>query len=91
MFVQKVRCCGKQRLAHRRAERWCERTSSVTIGAPLYESEHLAVRSATMIQLLAMKLAAWRDAVDRSDARLLLLEMEGSKAEIWSNLQRLVP
>ena len=63
----------------------------ITNGAPLYESPSLSVRSATLIQLLAMKLAAWRDAVDRSDASLLLREIQGSKSEIWSQVKRFVP
>ena len=63
----------------------------VTVGAVLYESEHLEVRAATTAQLLAMKLAAWRDAVDRSDAKLLLSEMEGSAEQIWSMVRPFVP
>ena len=63
----------------------------VTVGAVLYESEHLEVRAATATQLLAMKLAAWRDAVDRSDAKLLLSEMEGSAEQIWSVVKQFVP
>ena len=63
----------------------------VTLGALLYESPNLEVRAVTLVQLLAMKLAAWRDAIDRTDARLLLKEIEGSKAEVWALIQRLVP
>src|SRR5215203_6554120 len=55
---------------------------TVTAGQVLYESASLTVRAAATAQLLAMKLAAWRDAIDRADARLLLLEMPGSAAEI---------
>jgi hypothetical protein len=38
-----------------------------------------------------MKLAAWRDAVDRSDAALLLSDMEGTAEEIWTSVRRYVP
>jgi Nucleotidyltransferase of unknown function (DUF6036) len=62
-----------------------------TLGAVLYQSPHLEIRAATTAQLLAMKLAAWRDAIDRSDAKLLLSEMDGSASEIWSLVQRYVP
>jgi hypothetical protein len=63
----------------------------VTVGEVLYESEMLTVRAASIAQLLAMKLAAWRDAIDRSDAELLLSQMTGSADEIWSALKPFVP
>lgn len=63
----------------------------VTLGQVLFQSKHLEVRAATTAQLFAMKLAAWRDAIDRSDAALLLSEMDGSAAEIWSLVSPLVP
>ena len=60
----------------------------VSLGAPLYESSSLAVRAVTTAQLLAMKLAAWRDAIDRADAELLLASMEGSRGQIWDVVRR---
>ena len=63
----------------------------LSFGAPLYESPSLAVSSVTTAQLLAMKLAAWRDAVDRADAQLLLTSMEGSREQIWDIVHRYVP
>ena len=45
---------------------------TVSEGPIVYESTALLVRAVTMEQLLAMKLAAWRDAIDRSDASVLL-------------------
>jgi hypothetical protein len=63
----------------------------VTEGPVLYESESLLARAASPAQLLAMKLAAWRDAIDRADARLLLSRMAGSKGGVWAQLERLVP
>ena len=38
-----------------------------------------------------MKLAAWRDAVDRGDARLLLEGMSGSAESIWVTVKPFVP
>jgi hypothetical protein len=63
----------------------------VTTGEVLYESSTLTVHAASTAQLLAMKLAAWRDAIDRSDAKLLLSQMVGSRDEIWSATKPFVP
>ena len=63
----------------------------VSNGESLYESPSLVIRAVSTPQLLAMKLAAWRDAIDRADARLLLSRMEGSATEIWAMLKRFVP
>jgi hypothetical protein len=63
----------------------------LTEGAVLYESTSLVVRAPSTAQLLAMKLAAWRDAIDRSDARLLLSQMAGTAAEVWALVEPLVP
>jgi hypothetical protein len=63
---------------------------TVTAGDTLYESEWLKVRAASTAQLLAMKLAAWRDAVDRADARLLLSQMSGSAGDIWTLIKPFV-
>jgi len=45
------------------------------------------VRAASTHQLLAMKLAAWRDAIDRADATLLLSELQGSRESIWEAIK----
>ncbi len=63
----------------------------LSLGAPLYESASLMVSAVTTAQLLAMKLAAWRDAIDRSDAQLLLASMEGTREQIWDVVRRYVP
>ena len=34
-------------------------------------------------QLLAMKLSAWRDDLDVSDARLLLSKLSGDRGSVW--------
>jgi hypothetical protein len=62
----------------------------LTMGELLYESKFLIVRAASLPQLLAMKLAAWRDAVDRDDARLLLLRMSGSADDVWQTVKPFV-
>jgi hypothetical protein len=60
-------------------------------GATLYDSPPLRVRAVSTSQLLAMKLAAWRDAIDRSDAQLLLRRLSGSRSEIWTAVESYVP
>ena len=56
-------------------------------GDLLYKSPFLTVYAASLPQLLAMKLSAWRDAIDREDARLLLQKMTGSREQVWSTLE----
>jgi hypothetical protein len=63
----------------------------LTTGEVLYESQALSVRAASTAQLLAMKLAAWRDAIDRADAKLLLSHMTGVRGEVWSAILPFVP
>jgi hypothetical protein len=63
----------------------------ITTGEVLYASEALTVRAASIEQLLAMKLAAWRDAIDRDDAQLLLSRIAGSAEDIWLALKPFVP
>ena len=63
----------------------------ITTGDVVHESPSLVVRAASTAQLLAMKLAAWRDAVDRADAGLLLGQLPGSAEEIWAEISPFVP
>jgi hypothetical protein len=63
----------------------------LSAGELLHESEALIVRAVSTAQLLAMKLAAWRDAIDRGDAQLLLSQMNGSAEEIWTRVSPFVP
>lgn len=63
----------------------------VSTGEVLYDSPALIVHAASTAQLLAMKLAAWRDAIDRADAQLLLSRMTGSADEIWRAVVQFVP
>jgi len=60
-------------------------------GEILYDTPSLMVRAASTAHLLAMKLAAWRDALDRGDARLLLETMSGSAESIWASVKPFVP
>src|SRR5947207_14460967 len=76
---------SSDRLVKRRREGLLCRCST---GHVLYDSP--SVRSATIEQLLGMKLGAWRDAVDRSDARLLLSHLRGDKEAIWNSLRQYV-
>lgn len=62
----------------------------LTTGEVLYESPFLIVRAASLPQLLAMKLAAWRDVLDRDDARLLLSRMPGSADDVWQAVKPFV-
>lgn len=63
----------------------------VSSGEALYQSEFLVARAASTVQLLAMKLAAWRDAIDRDDARLLLSKVSGSMEGVWELVKPFVP
>ena len=63
----------------------------ISTGKVLYESNSLIVHAASTEQLLAMKLAAWRDAVDRADAAVLLSELVSSKDESWAAVAPYVP
>jgi hypothetical protein len=64
----------------------------VTTGEEVHRSAGLLVTTASVEQLLAMKLAAWRDAIDRADARLLLENLAGiTHADLWARLEPLIP
>jgi hypothetical protein len=56
-------------------------------GEVVFESDWLVAYTPPPEQLLAMKLSAWRDDVDISDARLLLRCLDGSKSEIWARVE----
>ena len=56
-------------------------------GEVLLDRPALRVRALGPQQLLAMKLSAWRDDVDISDARLLLPEVPGTREEVWSAIE----
>jgi hypothetical protein len=56
-------------------------------GEVLLDRPALLVRALGPQQLLAMKLSAWRDDVDISDARLLLARIRGSRKEVWGTIE----
>ena len=61
-------------------------------GEVLIETRGLLVRSVAPQQLLAMKLSAWRDDLDVSDARLLLSKLSGDRVSVWRQVEpHLVP
>jgi len=56
-------------------------------GELLFSAPGLVVRSVAAEQLLAMKLSAWRDDLDVSDARLLLSKLPGDRASVWRQVE----
>ena len=61
----------------------------ISKGPLVFQAPGIEARAPAMEQLLAMKLSAWRDDVDISDARRLLQEVaKGNKRdEVWQNLE----
>lgn len=59
----------------------------LALGDVLLQTPALTVRALAPVQLLAMKLCAWRDDVDISDARLLLLKLGGERAYVWGQVE----
>ncbi len=58
----------------------------------LLKAARLVVRTVAPHQLLAMKLSAWRDDLDVSDARLLLSKLPGDRVSVWKLVEpHLVP
>jgi hypothetical protein len=57
-------------------------------GPVVLSAPGIEVRSPDTAQLLAMKLSAWRDDVDISDASCLLEAIEGERDEIWREVER---
>ena len=56
-------------------------------GDVVFEASGVRVRAAPDAQMLALKLWAWRDDVDRKDAMTCLARLSGTKNEIWSEIQ----
>lgn len=63
----------------------------LSTGDVLYQSRSLVAHAASTAQLLAMKLAAWRDAIDRADAEILLSQMSGIADDVWARVKVFVP
>ena len=56
-------------------------------GPVVFTAAGIDVWSPATAQVLAMKLSAWRDDVDISDARHLLKVMSGNRQEVWEALE----
>jgi hypothetical protein len=68
----------------------------VDLGPIVFEAENLIVYSASYVQLLAMKLWAWRDDQDFEDAARLLEAILASsplltREELWAKLEQFLP
>lgn len=64
----------------------------MNVGEAVFQAGNLVVRTLAPPQLLAMKLSAWRDDLDIDDARLLLSKIEGTKSQVWAQVEpHLVP
>jgi len=61
--------------------------NGVLPGKVLLDRPALLIRALAPRQLLAMKLSAWRDDVDIGDARVLLQEFLGERAQVWSLIE----
>ena len=61
----------------------------VSDGPVLFTAPGIEARAPALEQLLAMKLSAWRDDLDISDARRLMQEIKSGrdKDEIWQSLE----
>lgn len=61
----------------------------LSIGDVIFSAPGIRVRRPSVEQLLAMKLSAWRDDVDISDARRLLREMPGEieREQVWDAVE----
>jgi len=55
----------------------------ISEGAIVFSALGIVVKTPALVQLLAMKLSAWRDDVDIADARQLLQSLTGEQDQIW--------
>jgi predicted nucleotidyltransferase len=63
--------------------------NGISEGPILFKASGIEVRAPSLEQLLAMKLSAWRDEIDISDARRILQELAGSRSkdELWNAIE----
>lgn len=59
----------------------------LSLGPVLLDMPTLRVRTLSSVQLLAMKLSAWRDDLDVEDARRLLKECRGAREDVWREVE----
>jgi predicted nucleotidyltransferase len=55
-------------------------------GDVLFEAPGVTVRAPPLAQMLALKLCAWRDDVDMSDAEVVLRAMAGDREAVWADV-----
>lgn len=55
-------------------------------GPVIFSAPGISIKRPSVTQLLAMKLSAWRDDVDISDASFLLQKLTGSKEQLWESV-----
>jgi len=56
-------------------------------GEVLFEAPGITLYGAPPVQLLALKLGAWRDDIDIADAEVCLRALSGTREAIWSALE----
>ena len=59
----------------------------LSLGPVILDTPTLRVRTLSSVQLLAMKLSAWRDDLDVEDARRLLKECRGAREDVWREVE----
>ena len=61
----------------------------ISDGPIVFQAPGIEARAPSLEQLLAMKLSAWRDDIDISDARRLLQEMGSRKNrdDVWQSIE----
>jgi hypothetical protein len=60
-------------------------------GEVLFAAPGITVRCPPMAQMLALKLSAWRDDVDITDAEVVLRAMDGARDVLWSEVAAYLP
>jgi hypothetical protein len=55
-------------------------------GPVIFSAPGIVIKRPSVVQLLAMKLSAWRDDVDIADASFLLQELSEPKEQIWKSI-----
>lgn len=55
-------------------------------GPIIFSAPGIVIKRPSVAQLLAMKLSAWRDDVDITDASFLLQELSGTQDAVWESI-----
>jgi hypothetical protein len=61
----------------------------ISEGPVIFKAPGIEVQAPSLVQLLAMKLSAWRDEIDISDARRILQEIATNyrRDELWQEIE----